>query len=123
MAAGMMRAHVRMSAQSPYGVYTLPVDYAASMDELIPPVTIEVADGTTDQALIILGAAGLTTIQGLMIVSTVAITVKLGAAGANVALALAANAPLVLMGTSLTAVSISNASGEVALVTYSVGGT
>lgn len=123
MAAGTMRTHILTSVQSQHGVYTLPADFAAAMDEVFPPVSIEVADGVTDQSLIALGTGGLTTIHGLMIVSTVAISVKLGAAGSNVAIALAANAPLVLMGTSLTAVSLTNASGETAVVTYAVSGT
>lgn len=118
-----MRAHIIAAVQTQHGVYPLPIDYAAAMDEVFPPVTIEVADGVTDQSLIALGAAGLTTIQGLMIVSTVAISFKLGAAGSNVAIALAANAPVVLMGIGLSAVSVSNSSGETALVTWMCAGT
>ena len=123
MAAGIMRVRGTASLQTAHGVYPLPFDFAASMDEVFPPATIEVADATTDQALIVLGTGGLTTIQGLVIVSNVAISVKLGAAGSNVAVALAAHAPLVLMGISLTAVSLSNAAGETASVTYCVAGT
>lgn len=123
MAAGMMRAHIMAAVQTQYGTYPLPVDYAAAMDEVFPPVTIEVADGVTDQSLIAFGTGGLTTIQGLMIVSTVAISVKLGTAGSNVAIPLAANAPMVLMGITLAAVAVSNSSGETALVTWMCAGT
>jgi len=123
MPAGTMRARTTVSLTTPYGTYSLPVDFAASMDEIVPPVTIEVANGVTDQALIILGTSGIETIQALAIVADVAISVKLGVAGSNVAFALAAGAQLVLMGTSLTAVSVSNASGGVALITYAAAGT
>ena len=123
MAAGIMRTQIRAAVQTQHGSYPLPIDYAAAMDEVFPPVTIEVADGVADQSLIALGAGGLTTIQGLALVSTVAISVKLGAAGSNVAIALAANAPVVLMGIALAAVSVSNSSGETALVTWMCAGT
>jgi hypothetical protein len=99
-----------------------PFDYAQAMDELFPQVTIELADGVTDQALIVLGTGGVTTIQGLALSSTEAISVKLGSTGGNLAFTLTAGAPLVLMGISLTLVSLSNASGAVALVTYTCGG-
>ncbi len=105
------------------GSWTAPVDYAESVDELYPPFTIEVADGASDVSLLTSGAAGLTTIQTLYIVSTEAITLKLGVAGSNVAFALAAKAPLRLCGTSLTALSVSNASGNTARVTCLLGGT
>lgn len=123
MAAGQMRVRGMVSLQSGQGTFSVPFDYAAAMDELFPPVSIEVVDGATDQALIVLGTGGLTIIQGLFLTSSVAVSVKLGAAGSNVAIALAANAPLLLMGCSLTAVSITNASGETAIITYTCSGT
>ena len=124
MPAGTVRAQVKVSLSTPYGTSVLPVDFAASADEAIPPVTVEVANAVTDQSLIVIGAAGgIETIQAIAIVADVAISVKLGVAGSNVAFPLAAGAPFVLMGTSLTAVSISNNSGGVALVTYACAGT
>lgn len=123
MAAGTMRADCALITQTPYGSYPFPVEFVQSVDEVYPPFTFEVADSTTDASLLTTAAAALTTVQALMIVSNVAITLKLGVAGSNVAFALAAKAPLLLMGTSLTALSITNASGGTAIVTMAVGGT
>jgi hypothetical protein len=123
MAAGTVRTRLTSSLVTARATFQLPLDFAQSCDEVAGPLVIEVADATTDQSLIVLGAAGLTTIQALVVVSDAAISLKLGTAGSNVAFALAANAPFLLMGTSLTAVAVSNASGGVALVTYLVGGT
>jgi hypothetical protein len=123
MAAGIMRARGSVSTIT-FGLgLGSQFDYAAAMDELFPQATIELADGVTDQALIVLGTGGLTTLHGLYLLSTEAISVKLGTTGGNLAFTLAANAPLLLMGINLTLVSLSNASGATAMVTYSAGGT
>ncbi len=123
MAAGTVRTTMTTTVLSPYGQMAMPVEYSEAVDEVYPPFTIEVADGASDTSLLSAGAAGLTTIQSLFILSTEAITLKLGVAGSNVAFALAAKAPLRLCGTSLTAASVSNASGSTALVTVMMGGT
>ena len=123
MAAGTIRTTMTTEVLTAYGRYTLPWDYAESVDEVYPPFTIEVADGASDTSLLSSGAPGIATVQSLFIVSTVAVTLKLGVAGSNVAFALAAKAPLRLAGTSLTALSVSNASGSTALVTCILGGT
>ena len=123
MAAGTVSGDLALSVTTSYGSYPFPITYAQSVDEVYPPFTFEVADGATDTSLLTAAAAALTTVQVLQIVSTVAVTLKLGAAGSNVAFALAAKAPLTLMGTSLTALSISNASGSTAMVTLMIAGT
>lgn len=123
MAAGTMRTTMTTEVLTAYGRYPLAWDYAESVDEVYPPFTVEIADGASDSSLLSGGGAGISTIHSLFLVSTVAITVKLGAAGSNVAFALAAKAPLRLTGTSLTALSVSNASGSTALITCILGGT
>jgi hypothetical protein len=122
MAAGFMRARGSVTTMTPGLGIGSPFDYAQAMDELFPQATMELADGVTDQALIVLGTGGVITIQGLALSSTEAISVKLGSTGGNLAFTLAAGAPLVLMGISLTLVSLSNASGAMAVVTYTCGG-
>jgi len=123
MAAGSVRTTIQTIIQTPYAQYPLIVEYAESVDEVYAPFSIEVPDGASDTSLLTAGAAAITTIQTLFLVSSVDITVKLGAAGSNVAFALAAKAPLRLPGTSLTAASVSNASGSTALLTCVIGGT
>lgn len=78
-----------------------------------------VATATTDHALTV---DGVSTITALYLKSDQAISVKLGASGSNVAFALAAYCPLTLIGTSLSAVYLSNASGYTASIDYVVAG-
>jgi len=123
MPAGTFRARVYPSILTPFGTYSMPVDFAQTVDEVFGPHTYEVPNGTTDQSIPGIATAGLTTVQALVIVADQTIAVKLGAAGSNVAVSMSAQAPLCLLGTSLTAVSLSNSSGNTANVTLMVGGT
>lgn len=120
MAAGLVTTRLTTELRLPGATMPYVLEYSEACDELVGATVLEIANGVTDESLL---PSGLTTIQTLLVVSTVAITVKLGVAGSNVAFALAARAPLRLCGTSLTAASISNNSGEIALVTRVIAGT
>ena len=84
----------------------------------------ELPTGTTDQSLIVIGAAGgIETVTAIAVSADQTISVTLGAAGSNVAFQVSANNPMIVMGTSVTAVSFDNSSGSTANVTVMVGGT
>ena len=86
--------------------------------------TFELPDSTTDQSLIVIGVAGgIETVTCLAIMADQVISLKLGAAGSNVAFTLTANVPVVLPGISLSAVSVSNSSGSTANVQCFLAGT
>src|SRR5262245_54744544 len=84
--------------------------------------TIPVANGVSEQSIIVIGTQGLTTITGIQITADKDISVTLGVAVSNVPIPLAAGYALQVAGTSLTGASISNASGSIAEVTYDVVG-
>jgi len=86
--------------------------------------TYELPTGTTDQSLILIGAAGgVETIQDFFVMADQNISLKIGTAGANVAFTVAANRPVLVTGTSITALSASNASGNLARVKVVLVGT
>lgn len=98
-------------------------DRGTSVDEGVS-YTFELPDGTTDQSFIVLGAAGgIETVTCLALVADQAISLKLGVAGSNVAFTMTANEPVILQGISLTAASVSNASGSTANVQVLLAGT
>lgn len=123
MSAGTYRSRSTTGFSTPFGTFSLPIDWAQSVDEVFGPHIYEVATGITEQLVPAMVSTGLTTVECLAIVSDQNISVTLGAAGTNDPIQLNANAPLILGGTSLTAVSISNSSGSTALVSCLFGGT
>ena len=97
-------------------------DRALGVTEGFPAYTVQLADGTTDQSIAALTAgSALTTISTVLLMTDQNITVKIGTVGSNQAFALNANGVLVLHGTSITALALSNASGSTANVTIGGG--
>lgn len=99
------------------------VAHAMSHTRWVGPITITVATGTTEQAVITIGTQGLTTITALWITSDVNISVTYGAAASNAPVALNAGAVHCMSGTSLTALSFTNNSGSLATITYVIAGS
>lgn len=120
--AGISRAQAKLSLSGPNGVDTFDAAFAQSVTKWTGKRHMTLATATTDQSLIDIGGGGITTINQFMIISDQAISVKLGAAGSNIALALLAGAPLLLTGIALTALSLSNASGLTANIDYALSG-
>jgi hypothetical protein len=83
----------------------------------------EVADGVTEQVLIGIGANGVATIQAFGVTTDRNISVTVGVAANNVGGPLDANGAIVWGPTSLTEISITNASGSVANVYVAYAGT
>ena len=78
---------------------------------------ISLPDNTSDEALSIISATGgIVTVSDLIVMSDQDISVRLGTSGSNQNFAVGADGLLVLMDTSLTRVSLSNASGSTATV-------
>lgn len=119
--AGVARLQAKLSIQLQGQLLTpeAPVDVALAIDEGSTGVK-QVATGQTDQALT---APGIVTFSGVYLLADQDISIKLGATGSNVAFTLSAGYPLTLLGTSLTTISLSNASGSTANVTYALVGT
>jgi hypothetical protein len=82
--------------------------------------TMTFATGLTDQTIV---PSGMTTVTGLELYADQDISVKLGAVGTNVAFSLAAFCPLALLGVSLSAVTVSNASGSTVNVNRRIVGS
>lgn len=102
---------------------TLRIDRGTSVAEGFS-YTFELPDSTTDQSFIAIGSAGgIETVACLALIADQAISLKLGVAGSNVAFTMTANEPVILQGVSLTAASVSNASGSTANVRVLIAGT
>ena len=99
------------------------VAHAMNQTRWVGPITITVATGTTEQAILTLGTQGLTTITALWITSDVNISVTYGVAASNVPVPLNAGAVHCMSGTSLTALSFTNTSGSLATITYMIAGS
>jgi len=99
------------------------LDYQAAVTEYFGPHSVQVATSTSEESLTALGTGGLTTVTFLQVSSNQDISITLGTANVNVPVSLVAGGILVLAGTSLTAISISNSSGSTANVRYLVGGS
>jgi len=122
---GAIRARVNYDVQM-QGQITGRAEYdrALGVTEGFPSYTVQLADGVTDQSIAALTAgSGITTVTTLLLMTDQNITVKIGTVGSNQAFALNANGVLVLHGTSITALALSNASGSTANVTIGVGGS
>src|SRR3990167_416566 len=122
--AGTSHVEAAMSIIDRLGVIgPMRIAHAVSQTRWVGPVTITVATGTTEQAIITLGTQGLTTITALWITSDVNISVTYGAAASNVPIALNAGAVHCMSGTSLTALAFTNNSGSLATVSYMAAGS
>jgi hypothetical protein len=121
--AGVARAEAKLTINSNQGnTHPLSVLSAEAVTNWVGPFNIQIPTGTTEQSIVVLGTQGLTTITDLMITSDTDISVTYGTANVNVPVPLGANKVHLITGTSLTALSISNASGSTASVTYLVAG-
>ena len=118
--AGIIKTKISLGVS---GAEPFEVEFAASATKWSGARHMTLPDAVTDQSLIDIGGGGVTTVNAFALVADQAISVKLGAAGSNVALALAAGAPLCMAGLSLTSLSLSNASGLTAQVDYVVAGS
>ena len=94
---------------------------SAAFDEGGSMTNYELADGTTDQAIPISTTTGVTTIQAFYIYSDQ--TISLRQIAADTAWTVTANRPLIVTGTSMTALLVSNASGSTANIKLAVFGT
>lgn len=122
--AGISRVEASMLIADRLGtVGPMRVAHSISQTRWVGPITITVATGTTEQAIVTLGTQGLTTITALWITSDVNISVTYGAAASNVPVALNAGAVHCMSGTSLTALSFTNTSGSLATITYVIAGS
>lgn len=122
--AGVARAAAKLSISGPLGDVGLPqLQAAEAVTNWVGPLTVEIATGVSEQSIVVIGTQGLTTITDILITSDQAISVTYGVAGNNVPVPLAANKFHLITGTSLTALSITNASGNTASVTYHVAGS
>lgn len=85
---------------------------------------ITLADGVTDQAINFVGADGLTTAKALMIKTDQPITAKLNGSSTAIPIGHAADEPATLMidATTITSLSLSNASGNTANIIISLPG-
>lgn len=81
----------------------------------------EVATAVTDQAMPISTTTGVATIQAVYLLSDQ--TISLRQVAADTALTVNANRPFLLMGTSITALLVSNSSGSTASILLVVYGT
>lgn len=121
--AGVARATGKLVVSSNLGDVDLPVLQAAeAVTAWVGPTTVQVATGVSEQSVVVIGTQGLTTITDILITADQAISVTYGVAANNVPVALGANKFHLITGTSLTALSISNSSGNTANVTYFVAG-
>jgi hypothetical protein len=121
--SGVARAEAKLTVDSNQGIAgPFSVLCAESVTNWVGPFTIQIATGASEQSVIVIGTQGLTTITDIMITSDTAISVTYGAAASNVPVPLGANKVHLVTGTSLTALSITNASGVTATVTYLVAG-
>ena len=121
--AGTSRVDAIFSVTGSAGMESMfDVIYSQSVTKWTGKRHITLATGITDQSLIDIGSGGITTINTFMIVSDQNISVKFGTAGSNVALTLTALAPMLVSGIALTALSLSNASGNTANIDYALAG-
>jgi len=121
--AGVARAMAKLTVSGELGDVGLPtMQSAESVTNWFGPTTVEIATGVSEQSIVVIGTQGLTTITDFQITSDQAISVTYGLAGNNVPVPLGANKFHLIAGTSLTALSITNVSGNTAKVTYFVAG-
>lgn len=123
--AGVARLEGRMIVSTPLGDLSFPggaVQSSEAVTAWVGPTTVSVPTATSEQSLVVLGTQGLTTITDFFITSDQDISVTYGTAVSNVPVALGANKFHALCGTSLTAISVTNTSGESANVTYFASG-
>ncbi len=91
--------------------------------EWVGPLNTQVATGVTEQALVVFGTQGITTVTAYLITTDQNISITYGAAASNVAIPLNANGFHAKSGTSLTEITITNASGSTANLVYLIAGS
>ena len=97
------------------------MNISQAFDEAGGMTSYEVATGVTDQAMPISTTTGVTTTQALYFRSDQNVTLR--QAAADTGLTIRANLPMLLTGTAITALLVSNASGSTANIRYRVWGT
>ena len=124
MPNGVSAVKAEIALRDRYGtIGPLRVSHNIAQTEWVGPFTTQVTTGTTEQSLLALGTQGLTTITALFLTSDQNISVTYGTAASNAPVDLNANGVHCMSGTSLTAVAISNSSGNTALITYFICGS
>lgn len=101
----------------------LRVQHSIAQTEWVGPFNTQVVTATTEQSLLALGTQGLTTVTALLITSDQNISITYGTASVNVPVDLNANGVHCMSGTSLTAIAVTNNSGNTALITYFIAGS
>ena len=124
MPNGVSAVKAEISVRDRFGATKpLRVVHSIAQTEWVGPFTTQVATGTTEQALIAVGTQGLTTITALLITSNQNVSVTYGTAASNAPVTLDMNGVHCMSGTSLTEITISNNSGNTALITYFIAGS
>ncbi|SRR6266849_4164577 len=113
--AGIARLEAKMSTTTPLGI-TGPLDIVQALAITIDtgPLLVQVVTGVSGQAVRIIGTQGITTVTGLLITSDQ--TISVGYNGGT-AITLIASGFHMFSDTSVTAIAITNASGNTANVT------
>jgi hypothetical protein len=119
-----LTGNLAISASSVSLQTPIPLDFFLT-PQLTFAYEVSLPTGITDQPLsAIVSAGGITTVQALIIMPKGPISLKLGTVGSNQAFTLGgSNSGLILLGTSLTAVSVSNSSGQTVFVGIIIAGT
>lgn len=121
---GVSSVEARMSLRDRYGkIGPLSVIHSITQTEWVGPFTARVVTGTVEESILAIGTQGLTTITALIITSDQNISITYGTAASNAPVDLNANGVHCMSGTSITALAISNSSGNTALITYFIAGS
>lgn len=117
--AGSARVEMKMSVTGPTGIDgPFDVSFTQAVTRWTGKRVMTLATGITDQLLLDIGTGGMTTVAQIALVSDQNISIKFGATVSNVAITVLANAPILLSGIAQTVISLSNASGNTANITY-----
>ena len=100
----------------------LRVVHSIAQTEWVGPFTVQIPTATVEQAIVVFGTYGLTTVTALLITSNQNISITYGAAASNVPVNLDAYGVHCMSGTSVTEITVSNSSGNTALITYFLAG-
>ncbi len=114
--AGIARLEAKISTTTPLGVNgPLSLVEALAITVDTGPLLVRVLTGVSGQAVRIIGTQGITTVTGLVITSDQTISVSYNG---GTAIPLTANGFHMFSNTSITAMAITNASGNTANVTH-----
>jgi len=119
-----MRVEGKMRVDGPLGSTSpLALLVSRTVTAWLGPFTIPIVAGLNEQAIVVLGTQGLTTVTALLITADADISVTYGVAANNVPIPLNANGFHLLADTSLTAITITTAASVTANLTYFLGGS